>query len=100
MILGPPTIKTNLSLRPSASISSIRFVRFFIFVFSIILAALFAFGGRFLLSLPLIFLSLAVVKLKGLTIYQIFAFSSDACEVAADYQRFEEETYAYIYVSD
>jgi hypothetical protein len=50
-----------------------RSVRFFIFVFSIILAALFAFGGRFLLSLPLIFLSLAVVKLKGLTIYQIFA---------------------------
>ena len=36
-------------------------------------SALFAFGGRFLLSLPLIFLSLAVVKLKGLTIYQIFA---------------------------
>ena len=31
----------------------------------------FAFGGRFLLSLPLILLSLAVVKLKGLTFYQI-----------------------------
>ncbi len=50
-----------------------RFVRFFIFVFSIILAALFAFGGRFLLSLPLLLLSLAVIKLKGLTLYQIIA---------------------------
>ena len=50
-----------------------RFVRFFIFVFSIILAALFAFGGRFLLSLPLILLSLGVLKLKGLTLYQIIA---------------------------
>ena len=50
-----------------------RFVRFFIFAFSIILAALFAFGGRFLLSLPLILLSLGVLKLKGLTLYQIIA---------------------------
>lgn len=50
-----------------------RFVRFFIFVFSIILAALFAFGGRFLLSLPLILLSLGVLKLKGLTLYQLIA---------------------------
>ena len=50
-----------------------RFVRFFIFLFSAILALLFAFGGRFLLSLPLILLSLGVLKLKGLTIYQIFA---------------------------
>ena len=45
----------------------------FIFLFSLILAFLFVFGGRFLLSLPLIFLSLAVVKLKGLTFYQIIA---------------------------
>ena len=50
-----------------------RFVRFFIFLFSAILALLFAFGGRFLLSVPLILLSLGVLKLKGLTIYQIFA---------------------------
>ena len=50
-----------------------RFVRFFIFLFSAILALLFAFGGRFLLSLPLILLSLGVLKLKGLTLYQIFA---------------------------
>ena len=32
-----------------------------------------AFGGRFLLSLPLILLSLGVLKLKGLTLYQIIA---------------------------
>ena len=56
---------------PSKKIS--KFTRLFIFLFSLILAFLFVFGGRFLLSLPLILLSLAVVKLKGLTIYQIFA---------------------------
>ena len=65
-----------LILKLIANVSSkklSRFIRFFIFVFSIILALLFAFGGKFLLSLPLILLSLAVVKLKGLTFYQIFA---------------------------
>ena len=65
-----------LILKLIANVSSKKlsgFVRFFIFVFSIILALLFAFGGRFLLSLPLILLSLAVVKLKGLTFYQIIA---------------------------
>ena len=35
------------------------------------LAILFAFGGRFLLSLPLILLSLGIIKLKGLTLYQL-----------------------------
>ena len=35
------------------------------------MAVIFAFGGRFLLSLPLILLSLGIVKLKGLTIYQL-----------------------------
>ena len=65
-----------LILKLIANVSSkkiSKFTRLFIFLFSIILAFLFAFGGRFLLSLPLILLSLAVVKLKGLTIYQIFA---------------------------
>jgi hypothetical protein len=32
---------------------------------------LFAFGGRFLFSLPLILLSLGIIKLKGLTLYQL-----------------------------
>ena len=65
-----------LILKLIANVSSkklSRFVRLFIFLFSAILALLFAFGGRFLLSLPLILLSLGVLKLKGLTLYQIFA---------------------------
>jgi len=39
----------------------------------IILAFLFAIGGKFLLTLPLTLLSLALVKLKGLSIIQIFS---------------------------
>ena len=46
-------------------------VRFVIFIISILLALLFAFGGRLLLSLPLILLSLGIIKLKGLTLYQL-----------------------------
>ena len=46
-------------------------VRFIIFIISILLALLFAFGGRLLLSLPLILLSLGIIKLKGLTLYQL-----------------------------
>ena len=48
-------------------------VRISIFIVSIILAFLFAFGGRFLLSLPLVILSLAIVKLKGLSLFQLIA---------------------------
>ena len=46
-------------------------VRILILISAFILAIIFAFGGRFLLSLPLILLSLGIVKLKGLTIYQL-----------------------------
>ena len=63
-----------LILKLIANVSSkklSRFVRIFIFLFSAILALLFAFGGRFLLSLPLILLSLGVLTLRGLTLYQI-----------------------------
>ena len=35
------------------------------------LAILFAFGGKFLFSLPLTLLSLAIVKLKGFSIFQL-----------------------------
>ena len=35
------------------------------------MAILFAFGGKFLLSLPLTLLSLAIVKLKGFSIFQL-----------------------------
>ena len=40
-------------------------------IFSIFLAILFAFGGKFLLSLPLTLLSLAIIKLKGFSIFQL-----------------------------
>ncbi len=46
-------------------------VRILILIIAFIFAIIFAFGGRFLLSLPLILLSLGIVKLKGLTIYQL-----------------------------
>ena len=57
---------TNASTKKLSNI-----VRILIFIFSFILAILFVFGGRFLLSLPLILLSLGVIKLKGLTLYQM-----------------------------
>ena len=47
-----------------------RLVRITIFIISIILATLFVWGGKFLLTLPLVVLSLIIVKLKGLTIFQ------------------------------
>jgi len=39
----------------------------------IILAVLFAIGGRFLLTLPLTIASLALLKLKGLSIFQLIS---------------------------
>jgi hypothetical protein len=48
-------------------------VRLLIILVLIILAFLFAIGGKFLLTLPLTLLSLALVKLKGLSIIQIFS---------------------------
>ena len=61
-----------LRLIASASAKKIsKTVRFVIFIISILLALLFAFGGRILFSLPLILLSLGILKLKGLTLYQL-----------------------------
>ena len=61
-----------LRLIASASVKKIsKTVRFIIFIISILLALLFAFGGRLLLSVPLILLSLGIIKLKGLTLYQL-----------------------------
>ena len=65
-----------LLLRFIANVSAkklTRGVRFSIFIISIILALLFALGGRFLLSFPLVLLSLAFVKLKGLSLFQLIA---------------------------
>ena len=48
-------------------------LRKIIFFGSIGLAVLLAFGGKFLLSLPLTLLSLALLKLKGLSIFQLIS---------------------------
>ncbi len=61
-----------LRLIASASAKKIsKIVRIFIFIISILLALLFAFGGRILFSLPLLLLGLGVIKLKGLTLFQL-----------------------------
>ena len=61
-----------LRLIASASAKKIsKTVRIVIFIVSILLALLFAFGGRVLFSLPLILLGLGVIKLKGLTLFQL-----------------------------
>tara|TARA_B110001452_G_scaffold190741_1_gene160929 strand:- start:308 stop:811 length:504 start_codon:yes stop_codon:yes gene_type:complete len=56
---------------PSKKLS--KNLRKLIFFGSIALAILLALGGKFLLSLPLTLLSLAIVKLKGFSIFQIIA---------------------------
>ena len=48
-------------------------LRIFIILILIVFAILFAVGGRFLLTLPLTLMSLALVKLKGLSIIQFFS---------------------------
>jgi len=63
-----------LLLKSIANTSSRRIsknLRKLIFFGSIGLAILLAFGGKFLLSLPLTLLSLAIVKLKGFSIFQL-----------------------------
>jgi hypothetical protein len=54
---------------PSTRIS--KNLRKLIFFGSISFAILLAFGGKFLLSLPLTLLSLVIVKLKGFSIFQL-----------------------------
>ena len=48
-------------------------LRVLIILSLIILAILFAIGGRFLLTLPLTLASIALVKLKGLSIFQLLS---------------------------
>ena len=48
-------------------------VRLWTIFILIVLAIIFAVGGKILLTLPLTLLSLALVKLKGLSIFQIFS---------------------------
>ena len=48
-------------------------LRFLLIIVLIALAILFAVGGRFLLTLPLTLASLALLKLKGLSIFQLIS---------------------------
>ena len=59
---------TNISSRKIS-----KGLRFFIILGLIALAVLFAIGGKFLLTLPLTLASLALLKLKGLTIFQLIS---------------------------
>ncbi len=61
-------------LKVLANISSKKIskhLRKLIFIGSIILALILAVGGKFLLSIPLTLLSLAIIKLKGFSIFQL-----------------------------
>ena len=63
-------------LRLIANISSRKIskgLRFLIIIGLIILAILFAIAGRFLLTLPLTLATLALLKLKGLSIFQLIS---------------------------
>ena len=59
------------SLANTSSTKISKNLRKLIFYGSIVLAILLAFGGKFLISLPLTLLSLAIVKLKGFSIFQL-----------------------------
>ena len=59
---------TNISSRKIS-----KGLRFLIILGLITLAVLFAIGGKFLLTLPLTLASLALLKLKGLSIFQLIS---------------------------
>ena len=64
------------SLRFFAAINSKKIsksIRLLLFVVLILFAVLFAVAGKFLLTLPLTVASLALLKLKGLTFFQIIS---------------------------
>ena len=48
-------------------------LRFSLFVILVIFAILFAIGGKFLLTLPFTLASLALLKLKGLSLFQLIS---------------------------
>ena len=63
-------------LRFFASIASKKIskgLRILLFIGLTIFAVLFAIGGKFLLTLPLTIASLALLKLKGLSLFQLFS---------------------------
>ena len=60
-------------LRSTFSMKMSKSVRLFIILILIFLAIIFAVGGKILLTLPLTLLGLALVKLKGLSVFQLFS---------------------------
>ena len=58
------------SITPKKMSKSVRLITILILI---IFAIIFAIGGKILLTLPLTLLSLALVKLKGLSVIQIFS---------------------------
>ena len=62
-------------------------LRLFLFVGLVILAILFAIGGKFLLTLPLTIISLALLKLKGLSLFQLISLFR-LIQTLRNYQRF------------
>jgi hypothetical protein len=58
------------NISPNKMSKSVRLLTILVLI---ILAILFAIGGKFLFTLPLTLLSLALVKLKGLSIIQVFS---------------------------
>ena len=65
-----------LLLRFISNISSKKLsksLRFLIFIGLIFLAVLFAIGGKYLLTLPLTLASLTLLKLKGLSLFQLIS---------------------------
>ena len=50
-----------------------RGLRILLFVVLLLLAVLFAIGGKFLLTLPFTLASLALLKLKGLSLFQLIS---------------------------
>ena len=59
-------------LAKSSSRKISKGLRGLIFFLSILFAILFVVAGRFLFSLPLLLLAMSVLKIKGLTAFQIF----------------------------
>ena len=56
---------------PSRKISNN--LRYILIIVLVLMAILMAFAGRYILTLPLTFLSMALLKLKGLSVFQIIS---------------------------
>ena len=63
-------LKWWANISPKKMSKSVRLLTILVLI---ILAVLFAIGGKYLLTLPLTLLGLALVKLKGLSVFQLFS---------------------------